>query len=210
MKGPSKSNITDIMLRWEFKFIVTICLLLLAFTEYTKTPDAVQSLCLWGMAFSTVGDLFLMDYMNVPSYIFKGKQFYAGAASFCVAHMIYRQMFRTLNPAKNIWGLGEWIALAILLVLCVLLFCVRFKKRSPAFWGAAGFYTGQIFMHLAAAINCVIALEGKHTLALVGVVCFIISDFFLLVREVKNDTPVVRKLIWVFYPIAQILVILNV
>ncbi len=210
MKEPRKSNITDVMLRWEFKFVVTIFLLLFAFTEYTKTPDAVHSLCLWGMAFSTVGDLMLMDYMGAPSYIFKGKQFYAGAVSFCIAHMIYRQMFRTLDPERSIWGAGEWIALAILLALSVLIFFVRFKRRSLAFWGAAGFYTGQIFMHLAAAINCVIALEGRHILALVGVVCFIISDLFLLIREVKKDTPTVRKLIWVFYPIAQILIISNV
>ena len=210
MKGSKKSNFTDVMLTVDFKFTVSIFLMMLAFVEYTKTPDLTHSLCLWGMGFSCLGDLCLMDYAMVPRRVFKGKQFYVGAGFFTIAHIIYRQMFRSLTPDKTIWGIGEWISTAILLVFCVLLLFVRFNRKSPFFMGLAGFYTSTIFMTLAAAITSVAALEGRHIWAMIGVISFIVSDFFLLIREVKKDTPTVRKLIWVFYPIAQILIIMGI
>ena len=210
MNEPKKRKLSDVMLRWEFKFTVTIFLLALAFVQYTRSPEIVSTLCLCGMAFSTLGDLLLMDYMRVPSYVFKGKQFYAGAASFAIAHVFYRQMFRTLTPEHSIFALGEIITLILLVMIVVAIYKTKLKKKSKWFFAAVGFYTGIILSNLAAAINCTVALGGRYGLATIGVVCFIISDLFLFIRETMSDTPLVRKLVWVFYPLAQILIIMNV
>ena len=210
MKGSRKSNFTDVMLRWEFKFTVTIFLLMLAFTEYTKNPDTVHTLCFWGMGFSTLGDLMLMNYMGVPAQVFKGKQFYAGAASFAIAHIIYRQMFRAATPEYKFFDVGDVVTLALMITLFMAVYNMKFKKKSKLFFGAAGLYTGLILSNLAAAINCAWYQGGWYIAAMIGVVCFIISDVFLFVREAKVDTPFIRKLVWVFYPLAQILIILNV
>lgn len=210
MKGPRKYDITDIMLRVEFKFVVAAFLLLFAFFMYTKNPDFTHELCLLAMFFSFLGDLLLMDYQNIPSFVFKGKHFYVGAAMFCIAHIIYSQMFRALIVNKMFWGVGEWIALIILVISCILAFFAKLKKRSKLFYCIAIVYASIILMNLASAINCAMALGGKYIWALVGVICFVISDLFLLIRETKSDTPLIRKLIWVFYPIAQILIIFNV
>ena len=210
MNEPKKRKLSDVMLRWEFKFVVTVFLFMLAISQYVKTPNLVSMLCWCGMAFSSLGDLFLMDYMGVPSYWFKGKQFYAGAASFVVAHIFYRQMFRVVIPEPNIFGVGDIITLVLMVLLFVIAYNTELKKKSSLFFAASAFYAGIILSNLAAAINCAIAVGGTYIWAMIGVVCFVISDLFLFIREAKLDTPLVRKLVWVFYPLAQILIIMNV
>lgn len=210
MNEPKRFKLSDVLLDREFKFVVTICLSMLAFAIFAKTPDRVHELCLMGMFFSTLGDLCLMDRRGVPSCIFNGKQFYAGMIAFVIAHIYYRQMFRTLTPEPNFFDVGDAITLAIMVVMFVIAYNTAFKKKSKFFFAASGFYTGIILSSLAAAINCALALGGRYILAMIGVVCFIISDLFLFIREARNDTPFIRKMVWVFYPIAQILIIVNV
>ena len=210
MNEPKKIKLPDVLLNREFKFVVTILLSMLAFTLFARTPDRIHELCVMGMFFSTIGDLCLMDRRGVPSCIFNGKQFYAGMAAFVVAHICYRQMFRALTPETNFFDVGDVVSAAIMLMAFIVAYNTEFKKKSKWFFAASGFYTGIILSCLAAAINCAVAVGGRTILAMVGVICFIISDVFLFVREARNDTPLVRKLVWVFYPLAQILIIVNV
>lgn len=209
MKESKSRRLSDVMLKNDFKFGVTIFLLTLAFVQYSKSPDFVRTLCLYGVAFSTLGDLFLMDYMGTPSYIFKGKQFYAGAASFIVTHMLYRQMFRAVAPEADLLKIGYVTKFILAIVFLIVLCKIKPQNKSATFFLVAGFYTGTILSNLAAAINCAVYLKGQYIFAAIGVVCFIISDMLLFVRETSLDTPLIRKLIWVFYPLAQILIIVN-
>ena len=39
---------------------------------------------------------------------------------------------------------------------------------------------------------------------------FIISDILIMVREMFKDTEIIRKLIWIFYPIGQLMIIFSV
>lgn len=210
MKNSQKVKITDVMLRWEFKFVVAIFLVALSFTQYIQNQDITHELCFWGMAFSALGDLILMNYKDIPSYVFKGKQFYAGAASFTVAHMIYRQMFETLMPENKFFDIGDIIAIVVMIIFFMVVYNLRLKKKSKTFWLAVICYVTVLLAHLASAINCAIAFGGWYILAMIGVICFFVSDLCLFVRETKSDTPLIRKLIWVFYPIAQILIIMCV
>ena len=210
MNEPKKFKLSDVLLDREFKFVVTIFLSMLAFTMFARTPDRVHELCLLGMFFSTIGDLCLMDRHGVPSCIFNGKHFYAGMFSFVIAHVYYRQMFRCITPEPSFFDVGDIITAAIMIVLFVIAYNTSFKRKSKFFFAASGFYTGIILSNLAAAINCAIAVGGTYIWAMIGVVCFIISDLFLFIREAKLDTPLIRKLVWVFYPLAQILIIMNV
>ena len=210
MKGPKQTMLTDFMLRWEFKFVVSVFLWVFSVVQYMQSPDLVHTLCLCGMSFSTLGDLFLMNYASIPSFWFKGKHFYAGAISFMIAHIVYRQMFRCVTPKPNIWGVGDIITIAIMIVLFIIAYNTKFKKKSELFFAVACLYTGIIFSNLAAAINCAIAVGGTYIWAMIGVACFIISDLFLFIRETRTDTSLIRKLVWVFYPLAQIFIIANV
>ena len=210
MNEPKKHKLSDVLLDREFKFIVTICLSMLAFAMFAKTPDRVHELCVMGMFFSTLGDLCLMDRRGVPSCLFKGKQFYAGMIAFMIAHIYYRQMFRHLTPEPSFWDIGDTIMAIIMIILFIIVYNTSFKKKSKFFFAASGCYTGIILSNLAAAINCAIALGGRYILAMIGVVSFVISDLFLFIREARNDTPFVRKMVWVFYPLAQALIILNI
>lgn len=210
MNEPKKRKLSDIMLRWEFKFTVTILLLMFAFTGYAQTPDRAHTLCFFAMLFSTFGDLLLMDYMGIPQYIFKGKQLYAGGLAFAISHVFYRQMFRSMLIEKTIFGLGEIITIVLIICILIVVYNTKQKKITNVFFAAIGLYTSFILSNLAAAINCAQMLGGKYVFSLIGVICFIISDILLLIRETKKDTPMIRKLVWVFYPIAQILIIMNV
>lgn len=210
MNEPKKSKLSDVLLRGEFKFIMTIFLSVLAFTRYAMMPDRIHELCLFAMLLSTIGDLCMMNHLGIPSYTFKGMHFFAGTIFFIIAHIFYRQMFRSILPEPIVWGIGETICLLVLLALLVVINLCNFKKSSKIFNMATGFYTGVIFLNLAASVNCAYQLGGKYIIACIGVICFIISDFFLLLRETYKDTPTVRKLVWIFYPVAQILIIVNV
>lgn len=210
MNEPRKSKLSDVLLLGEFKFIMTIFLSVLAFTRYAMMPDRIHELCLFAMLFSTAGDLCIMNHLGAPSHIFKGKQFYAGVIFFSIAHIFYRQMFRNILPEPISWGIGETMCLLVLLAFLVVINLCKLKKSSKVFNMATGLYTGVIFSNLAAATNCAYHLGDKYIFAFVGVICFIVSDFFLLIRETYKDTPNVRKLVWIFYPLAQILIIVNV
>lgn len=210
MNGPEKFKKSDIFLTLEFKLMTTIVLSLLAFTGYAKHPDAVHTLAFVAMLFSSLGDLLLMDYLGIPRYYFKGKHFYAGMAAFAISHMFYRQAFRSALPEKTIWGIGELISFGVLILAVVGIYVFKLKKDSAVFNYATGFYSGIICISLAASINCAIVLGGKYILVMLGVICFIVSDVFILIRETRCDKPIIRKLVWVFYPIAQLLILANV
>lgn len=206
----SKFNPTDILLLGEFKFAMTIILSAFAFARYAMMPDRIHELCLLAMLFSTMGDLCMMNHTGLPELTFKGKQFYAGMLFFVFAHVFYRQMFRNIITEPISWGFGETVCLLLLLAFLVVINLCKLKKSSNVFNLATGVYTGIIFANLAAAMNCAYYVGGKYVLAFVGVVCFIISDFFLLLRETYKNTTTIRKLVWIFYPLAQILIIGNV
>lgn len=206
----NKVRFSDILLRIEFKFVMTVVLSIFAVTRYLMMPDRIHELCFLAMLLSTMGDLCMMNHMGVPAITFKGKQFYAGMTFFIIAHIFYRQMFRCILPEAISWGIGETVSILFLLAFLVVINLCQLKKDSKIFNVATGLYTGFIFSNLAAALNCAYYLRGSYILAFIGVVCFIISDFFLLIRETYRDTPVVRKLVWIFYPLAQILIIGNV
>ena len=206
----SKFNPTDILLLGEFKFAMTIILSAFAFTKYAMMPDRIHELCLLAMLLSTIGDLCMMNHMGIPELTFKGKQFYAGITFFTFAHIFYRQMFKKVIQIPISWGLGETVCFLFLLAFLVVMNLCKLTRNSAVFNLATGLYTGFIFANLAAAMNCAYYVGGKYILAFLGVVCFIISDFFLLLRETYKDTATIRKLVWVFYPLAQILIIGNV
>ena len=209
LKDSKNPKLSDILLLIEFKFVVTVILSVYAFARYTVIPDPVHELCLLAMLCSTVGDLCMMNYRQIPAFTFKGKQFYAGILAFSLAHIFYRQMFRSVLPKSISWGIGETACFLFLLAILVVINLCNLKKSSTVFNLATGLYVGLVFSNLAAAINCVYCVGGKYIFACIGVVCFIISDFFLLIRETYKDTPTIRKLIWIFYPLAQILIIAN-
>ena len=210
LKPYDKFKPTDILLLGEFKFAVTILLSAFAFARYAMMPDRIHELCLIAMLCSTLGDLCMMNHRGLPALTFKGKQFYAGMLSFAFAHVFYRQMFRSILTEPIAWGLGETVCFLWLLAFLVIMNLCELKKSSAVFNLATGLYTGFIFANLASAINCAYYENGKYIAAFVGVLFFIISDFFLLLRETYKDTTTIRKLIWFFYPLAQILIIGNV
>lgn len=210
MNEPKRSKLSDVLLLSEFKFMITIFLSVLAFTRYAIMPDCIHKLCLFAMLFSTAGDLCMMNHLGVPSHVFKGKQFYAGMIFFIVSHIIYRQMFRNILPEPIYWGIGETITFLVLIAFLVVINLCKLQKSSSIFNMATGLYSGCIFLNLAAAVNCAYYLGDNYVIACIGVICFIISDFFLLIRETYKDTPKIRKLVWIFYPLAQILIIVNV
>lgn len=201
---------TDFLLLVEFKFLMTILLSVFAFTRYAMMPDRIHELCLYAMLFSTMGDLCMMNYKGIPAVTFKGKQFYSGMLFFVFAHIFYRQMFKTVLVASVFVAIGEVIGLVFLFAFFVIIDLCNLRKNSPIFNVSTVLYTCVIFSNLAAAINCAYYLNGKYILTLIGVVSFIISDFFLLIRETKQNTAIIRKMIWIFYPLAQILIIANV
>lgn len=205
----SKFNLTNILLLDEFKFTMTIFLSAFAFTRYAMFPDRIHELCLLAILFSTLGDLCMMNHMGIPALTFKGKRLYAGVIFFSIAHIFYRQMFRNALSEPISWGIGETICLLLLIAFLVVINLCKLIKNS-IFDMTTGLYTGLIFSNLAAATNCAYHLGDRYVFAFIGVVCFIISDFFLLIRETCKDTPTIRKLVWIFYPLAQILIIGNV
>lgn len=190
------------------KLLISVSLVAIALIAFCIYPERLDTqICLLAMFFSFLGDLSLnsMPLNKRPHWLL-----YIGASFFMVAHLQYAVAYYWLifegnkvffNPGANIA-----ITFMILLFAVSVAFAIIFKSK-PKLMTIIIFclYTFVI------GINFVTIYSYSWSFAsasFVGALSFLISDFIIgieTVFKVKNET--LRKLVWVFYPFGQILII---
>lgn len=203
----------DFLLTNKFKANFTFCMSLIAIAMFVKYPSREREICMYAILISTIADLVLMDYNNIPGIIFQRKRLYIGMALFCITHFLYIFCFFNILPidilTTNDIKYSVFLYSIIMLATVIFSLCIA-SKKSSIFKGAAVIYSMIISAALFCMYMCAEVFGGKYILAAVGITMFLISDMFILIRETVCDTTLVRKLIWIFYPIGQLLIILSI
>lgn len=202
----------DFMLTNDFKSSCSFFLSLIAIACFIINPIKEQRICMYAILVSSVADLVLMDYQGIPRFIFGNKRFYVGMLVFAITHVLYTICFSSiffennLQLAKANFGMAGALVISAVTIFLVIKLS---EEKRPFFRIAALIYTLILCFTLTTIYICADLLQEHYIYAAVGITFFLISDVLILIRETTKDTNVIRKFIWFFYPLGQILIILS-
>lgn len=214
MKGRRESRF-DFMLTNEFKSTITFFMSMIAIALFVMDPTRARELCMCAILISTFADLVLMDYKRIPNLLFGQKKLYVGMMLFGITHVVYMLCFSNimLESGSELHTTASYLAFilfGIIFAFSLIFSAFMVYKKSMRFCVAVIIYVILICFDLASIYLCSAVVGGKYYLAAIGITMFWISDMLILIRETKKDTSLIRKLIWVFYPIGQMLIVLSI
>jgi alkylglycerol monooxygenase len=161
----------------------------------TKAPARFDLLLLAGLAFSLLGDCFLM----LPGL------FIPGLVSFLIAHVFYIVMFKQGVP----W-LPSSRALLATLGAGGAMYGFLFSSLNPVLRVAVGAYVIVIALMAAQAIGRAVWLRDKASVAAaIGACFFMLSDSLLATNKFAVQFPMAQFLVLATYYVAQILIAKN-
>ncbi len=191
------------------KLLISTTLLLIAFITCILCPENLDhKICLLAMFFSFVGDIALNC---TPREKRPHSLLYLGAFFFMISHIAYASAYywiikQTLAPFINF---GSCFACVLMiLIFIVSIKCIYISQKSLKPFMIFVFILYMIII----SINFITIYSYSwsfHALSFIGATSFLISDYIIgieIVFKIKSDT--LRKLVWIFYPIGQILIIL--
>lgn len=190
-------------------FVLTLLMSVFALVMALIFPSHARWLCFAAMAFSSVGDIFLMRFGGLdkvfPNY------FMIGAAFFMLAHLLYAACFtlRIRESGAAFFNAGAVIALVIAAV------CFAYFAKLCMEPGRRDQYPLILVYLIIISINCMSIFSyayssaGRHPMAIlaaVGAVSFLLSDLIIGLGMAAGINQY-DHLIWWLYPIGQILII---
>lgn len=190
-------------------FVLTYLLSLLSLVMAIAGRKKERWLIFLAMIFSSIGDLFLMDFGDLEK-IFENT-FIMGAAAFMVSHVIYAFAYRRMAKKRGGKFLNGGAAAALIVCAgCAIYFAnACAQRRNFSDFPLAMIYLAVIGTNLAAVFSYAWAQRKTNPLtflAAAGAALFFASDFIIglgmMARITKWD-----YLIWWLYPIGQILLI---
>ena len=197
--------------RWGLpgSFTLTCLMSLEAIVLFCVYPRTGRLLAMIAMLFSSVGDILLMNFHRLFTKI---PHFEIGACSFMIAHVFYAWAYGHELSAfgfprrANAGTVCAGIVLALMFVTVVLLIVVK-KRTKPRFIPLMAVYLCFIGLDFLAVGTYAFAMDRWFSyLAFAGALSFLISDWFIGL-DIVAQTPKLRELVWVFYPIGQIIMI---
>lgn len=196
------------------KLAISSTILLFAFFLFVIKVDSpaeksvvASGICVIAMFFSFFGDLFLNYF---PIHRRPNWMFYCGAISFMVAHLAYATAYYRLIVEGNKVYLNPGANLAIISIVMLIFMTVLTAVQNKV---KINFLTIFIFSLYTIVIGINFVTIASHSwnflsLSFIGAVSFLISDFIIGIETVfKVKSRVLRKLVWIFYPLGQILII---
>ena len=186
------------------KLIISASLLGFAFMLCFIRPGPDSTLCLIAMFFSFIGDISLN---GMPLEKRPKKLMYIGAGFFMVAHLVYASAFNTLMKTSVFFNPGAIVGIIFIALMCItLIACTR--KAEPL--GNTMIIVFGIYC-LIIGINFVTIASYSYafkSIAVFGALSFLISDFIIGVETLfKIKSPILRKLVWIFYPLGQFMIL---
>ena len=192
----------------KIKILISISLLVLAFILCVIRNYSLDSIiCLTAMFFSFLGDISLncMPLEKRPHSLL-----YAGAGFFMIAHLIYAFSYLVLinNLHNKFYNPGTIIALCFMfLVFTLSIISMKLKKQSLKITTIFVFSSYIVIIAMNFITICSYSWTAK-ALSFVGALSFLISDLIIGIETVfKVKSDILRKLVWIFYPIGQILIL---
>ena len=188
--------------------------MLFAFVCAVFSYDAARWLCVLAMCCSFAGDVFLLDIKTLrkklPNY------FVCGAAAFGLAHICYGAAYFCLLKNEAGWS-GEWnsgtkAAGVVIIGLWIYFISSCICKKKWNYLLIASIYILLIgiefIMVMTYAGETLHRNKGALGAAL-GALFFLMSDCCLGMGRIVGNHRF-DKLVWIFYPLGQFLLILHV
>ena len=192
----------------KVKLIISISLLLFSLAICLISKFSIIScICLLAMFFSFLGDLALNC---VPLEKRPHWQLYLGAFFFMLAHITYATAYywRISLSKELFFNPGAIIAcIFIILLFITSVAATIYSKRKLKSMTIIVFciYTFIIGINFI-TIYSYSWIYGSLTF--IGALSFLISDFIIGIETVfKVKSDILRKLVWIFYPIGQLIII---
>ena len=191
--------------------ILTLAISLYSIILAVFFPSISRTLIAIAMLISSLGDIVLMDFKPIVRYLpFKG--FVAGAIVFMISHLFYIAAFgySIYINEYTYFNIGVIIAILLFVAVVISMTLISLIRHSQ---GIKLLLPGILYVAIICA-NCsnicsyYFSHRGIAICSMVGIISFLISDYFIVLRSVCGiKSKVLQKLIWIFYPIGQILLI---
>lgn len=190
------------------KIKISISLLIFAFIVCIFRSGSIDSkICLVAMFFSSLGDIALnCKPIEKRSHTL----LYIGAFFFMIAHLIYASAYYLLiqGASLSFANPGMYIAMSIMiLIFIVSVISIRKGKKSMKH---SMIFVFMMYM-IMISINFITIYSYSwnfKAISFIGATSFLISDYIIGIETVfKIKSNLLRKLVWIFYPIGQILII---
>jgi sterol desaturase/sphingolipid hydroxylase (fatty acid hydroxylase superfamily)/uncharacterized membrane protein YhhN len=187
------------LMQWHLVFKPLVMLIAIFYVadplHLRRTPTGFDALLMGGLAFSLVGDCFLM----FPGY------FIPGLVSFLVAHLFYIALFKQGLP----W-LPNRRALLATLALGAAMYAFLYNGLNPVLKIAVAAYVVVIGLMAAQAIGRATALRDRASLAVAaGAGFFMLSDSLLATHKFAFPLPMAQFWVLATYYVAQLLIACN-
>ncbi|HEX9718535.1 MAG TPA: lysoplasmalogenase family protein [Ramlibacter sp.] len=187
------------LMQWHLVFKPLVMLIAIFYVadplHLRRTPTGFDALLMGGLAFSLVGDCFLM----FPGY------FIPGLVSFLVAHLFYIALFKQGLP----WFPNRRALLATL-ALGAAMYAFLYNGLNPVLKIAVAAYVVVIGLMAAQAIGRATALRDRASLAVAaGAGFFMLSDSLLATHKFAFPLPMAQFWVLATYYVAQLLIACN-
>lgn len=188
------------------KILISFSLLVLALTLSILHPQAIDyKLCFYAMIFSFLGDISLNA---LPIEKRSHTLLYTGAFFFMISHLIYAQAYISLNLPFAFFNFGFYFAFGLMLILISISLISIKKSRKTVSSSTLLVFSIYALMISINFISIYSYSWNFKALSFIGATSFLISDYIIgieTILKIKND--VLRKLVWIFYPIGQIMIL---
>ena len=189
----------------DFNMLISFGLVIFSLILALVLKKPTNVLRFVAMTFGFLGDLALAFYILGPH------SFLWGVAFFIICHVFYFLSYK--KEIKNLFNKGFWIGETIILLFIIGLIIVSCLYPYPEPYsyfklGICIFY-GLIIGFVCSAVTAC-AYEKRSFLSIlnvIGIISFIISDFIIGIGMMSSLH--ISRLIWIFYPIGQFLLILD-
>jgi alkylglycerol monooxygenase len=160
-----------------------------------RTPTRFDALLMGGLAFSLVGDTFLM----FPGF------FIPGLVSFLIAHLFYIAVFK-----QGLAWFPSRPALFMTLALGAAMYAFLYDGLDPVLKIAVAAYVVVIALMAAQAMGRAMVLRDKAAVAVaVGAGFFMLSDSLLATNKFAFPLPMAQFWVLATYYVAQLLIACN-
>ena len=203
---PLISNSTKLAISSTILFFAFI-LFVFKMDSQAKQGLVASGICVVAMLFSFLGDLFL-NYFPIhrrPTWMF-----YCGALTFMLAHLAYATAYYRLIVEGNKTFLNPGVILASISIFLLLGMTILFAIQNKV---SIKPLTTIVFSLYTVVIGINFVTIASHSwnfasISFIGAISFLISDYIIGIETLfKVRSRILRKLVWIFYPIGQILII---
>ncbi len=196
------------------RFVLTVLMSLYAILLAVIYRDPPHYIAALAMLLSSLGDIVLMDFKPVTVRLHL-RGFITGAIIFMLAQVMYSAVFfyKISYRGYILLNSGVYISAALLIVIYASTVYIALKRHSEGrvILAPCFFYLFVICTTCALVFSYTLSAGGRSLLSAVGILSFIISDCFIIARNVCGiKSKILNELIWWFYPAGQILLLSGV